>query len=147
MKRQIGTLAVLAAGVVAGPIATDAHAQSAVTIVDPIGVGQYITVWSPPSGLTVTAGGTVTFADPGPLDHTVQSGTQPLRGSASARRRPSPRRSPRRRRPWSSPHRCSATSRRSRSLTGGTRYRVLLEVVDDTGNVTNRTVYFTGSYR
>jgi hypothetical protein len=35
----------------------------------------------------------------------------------------------------------------NRSFTGGARYRVLLEIVDDAGNVENRTVNFTGAYR
>ena len=35
----------------------------------------------------------------------------------------------------------------NRSFTGGARYRVLLEIVDDAGNVQNRTVNFTGAYR
>jgi hypothetical protein len=35
----------------------------------------------------------------------------------------------------------------TRSFTGGAKYRVLLEIVDDAGNVQNRTVNFTGAYR
>ncbi len=35
----------------------------------------------------------------------------------------------------------------SRSLTPGTRYRVLLDVVDDAGNLSRRTVNFTGARR
>jgi hypothetical protein len=35
----------------------------------------------------------------------------------------------------------------TRSFTGGVKYRVLLEIVDDAGDVQNRTVNFTGAYR
>ncbi len=241
MKRQIGIAALLVAGAIAGPIAADAHAQSAVTVVaqsTPIGGGQYINLWSPPGGLTVTAGGTVTFANPGPVDHTVLFGTQAVRGlgigtsqtftapstpgpvqyfctlhpsmqgvltvvaapapPASPAPTPNPTPTPTpiapaqtvtpaaslvsgistRRRSWKVTVRFELTedatvtarlktrngsrtlkkvtrdleagSRSvtiSRSFTGGARYRVLLEIIDDAGRVENRTVSFTGAYR
>jgi plastocyanin len=241
MRLQIGIAALLAAGVVAGPIVSDARAQSAVTIgaqSTPIGAGQYINLWNPPGGLTVTAGGTVTFANPGPLDHTVQFGTQQLRGlgigtsqtftapstpgpvqyfctihpstmqgvltvvaapAPTATPTPTPTPTPNpapitpvnvtpatslvsgistSRRSWKVTVRfelrtdATVTARLktrngsrtlkkvvrdldagsrsvtiSRSFTGGARYRVLLEIVDDAGHVENRTVNFTGAYR
>ncbi len=90
MKQRIGIAALLVAGAVAGPIVSDAHAQSSATIVatstpvpvPPNGV-QYINQWSPTGGLTVTAGGSVTFTNPSVLPHTVFFGDQPGRGLPS----------------------------------------------------------------
>jgi plastocyanin len=242
MKQRIGIATLLAVGAIAGTVVDDAHAQSSATIVAqsiPIAGGQFIRQWTPPGG-TVTAGGTVTFANPSPEVHTVQFGTQPIRtlapGASETFTAPST--------PGAVPFICTihpgmtgaigviaapiptpnptpaptptptpnpapitpaqtvtpatslvsglSTSRRTwkvtvrfelsadatvtarlktrngtrtlkkvtrdlqagrgsvtinRSFTGGARYRVLLEIVDDAGNVQNRTVNFTGAYR
>jgi plastocyanin len=242
MKQRIGIAALLAAGAVAGPIVSDAHAQSSATVVAqsiPTGVpGLFVNGWIPPGGLTVTAGGAVSFVNPSTVLHTVQFGTQPVRGlpqgatetftapttpgpvqyictihpgmqgviSVTAAPTPTPNPTPT---PTPTPNPAPitpaqtvapatslvsgvSTSRRTwkvtvrfelstdatvtarlktrngtrtlkkvtrdleagsrsvtinRSFTGGARYRVLLEIVDDAGNVQNRTVNFTGAYR
>jgi plastocyanin len=247
MKQRIGIAALLAAGVVAGPVVSDAHAQSSATIVAtstpftvPPNTVQYINQWSPAGGLSVTAGGTVTFTNPSVLPHTVFFGDEPGRNLPSgasetftapstpgpvqylctlhngmigvlnvvAAPTPTPKPTPTptptptpnpapitpaqtvtpatslvsdlstSRRTWKVTVRFQLSAdatvtarlktrngtrtlkkvtrdleagRRSvtinRSFTGGARYRVLLQIVDDAGNVQNRTVNFTGAYR
>jgi len=241
MKQRIGFATLLAVGAIAGTVVDDAHAQSSATIVAtsiPIAGGQFIRRWTPPGG-TVTAGGTVTFANPSPEVHTVQFGTQPIRTLAPgasetftapstpgavpfictihpgmtgaigviAAPTPTPNPTPT---PTPTPNPTPtpitpsnvtpatslvsglSTSRRTwkvtvrfelsadatvtarlktrngtrtlkkvtrdleagsrsvtinRSFTGGARYRVVLEIVDDAGNVQTRTVNFTGAFR
>ena len=95
MKQRIGIVALLAAGAVAGPIVSDAHAQSRFQIVAQStlnGPNTYLNQWAPAGGLNVTAGGTVTFVNPTVLPHTVFFGDQPGRGLPWARARRSPRR-------------------------------------------------------
>jgi plastocyanin len=245
MKQRIGIATLLAVGAIAGTVVDDAHAQSSATIVAtstpftvPPNTVQYINQWSPAGGLSVTAGGTVTFTNPSVLPHTVFFGDQPGRGLPSgasetftapstpgpvtynctlhngmigvlnvvAAPTPTPNATPT---PTPTPNPAPitpaqtvtpatslvsglSTSRRTwkvtvrfelstdatvtarlktrngtrtlkkvtrdleagsrsvtinRSFTGGARYRVLLEIVDDAGNVQNRTVNFTGAYR
>lgn len=241
MKQRIGIVALIAAGAVAGPIVTDAHAQSSATVTavsTPTGspVVPFVHVWNPVSA-QVTAGGTVTFTNPSSQTHTILLGAEPLRGLLSGASQtftapstpgpvqylctlhpgmvgvlnvtaaptptpnPTPAPTPTPTTPITPAQTVTpatslvsnlSTSRRSwkvtvrfelskdatvtarlktrngtrtlkkvtrdleaggrsvtitRSFTGGVRYRVLLEIVDDAGNVQNRTVNFTGAYR
>src|SRR3954464_10606593 len=84
MKQRIGIATLLAVGAIAGILVDDAHAQSSATIVAtstpftvPPNAVQYINQWSPAGGLSVTVGGSVTFANPSVLPHTVFFADQP----------------------------------------------------------------------